>query len=351
MSKAKAIFTLDGDKLAIQCKTNDKMRDICQNFSTKINKDMNSLLFLYGGNLVNFELSFNSQASKIDRDKQEMKILVYNNEQENFICPKCGEKIKLNKEKIDELISSNNEIEETINGIKLRIENIIKIYPNNSMNIQLKNINKMLSMVNEDINKNNNKIKNLLNVVSNHNNKIINNNINDNNKVKNIDVKKGEKNNKLNSNNNNDNNNNNISLNTNNIKERNHSFNKKNNLLKNIKSTDVFENLFSCLNEKIKLKTIKYNKHLQGNININLINYKFFSEKYIIYEKNGKGKEYSGYSDDLEFEGEYLNGQRNGKGKEFYSNGKLKFEGEYLKGQSLNGKGKEYFILMVNENM
>ena len=90
-------------------------------------------------------------------------------------------RIKLNKEKIDELISSNNEIEDTINGIKLQIENIIKIYPNNSMNIQLKNINKMLSMVNEDINKNNNKIKNLLNVVSNHNNKIINNNINDNN--------------------------------------------------------------------------------------------------------------------------------------------------------------------------
>ena len=121
--------------------------------------------------------------------------------------------------------------------------------------------------------------------------------------------------------------------------------------MKNIKSTDVFENLFSCLNEKVKLKTIKYNKHLQGNININLINYKFFSEKYIIYEKNGKGKEFLGYSDDLEFEGEYLNGQRNGKGKEFYSNGKLKFEGEYLKGQRLNGKGKEYFILMVNENM
>ena len=91
MSKAKAIFTFDGSNLTIQCTTNDKMRDICQKFSTKINKDMNSFMFLYGGNLVNFELSFNSQVSKIDRDKQEMKILVYNNEQENFICPKCGE--------------------------------------------------------------------------------------------------------------------------------------------------------------------------------------------------------------------------------------------------------------------
>ena len=87
-----------------------------------------------------------------------------------------------------------------------------------------------------------------------------------------------------------------ISFNSNNIEGRNLSFKKKNNLLKNIKSTDVFENLFSCLNEKTKLKTIKYNKHLQDNINIKLINYKFFSGKYIIYEKNGKGKEYD-YND------------------------------------------------------
>ena len=338
MSKAKAIFTLDCVDLTVLCKTDDKMRDICQKFSTKINKDMNYFLFLYGGNLVNFELSFNSQASKIDRNKKEMKILVYNNEYEFFICPKCGEKIKLNKEKIGELILSNKEIIETINGIKLQIENLIKIYQNNSMNIQLKNINKMLNMINEDINKNNNKIKNLINDFSNHNNKninnkhnndnnkSINNNINDNNNVKNIGDIKGEKNNKLNSNNNNENNINNISLNINNIKGRNHSFNKKNNLLKNIKSTDIFENLFSCLNEKVKLETIKYNKDLQNSINIKLINYKFFSGKYIIYEKNGKGKEYSGYSDVCIFEGEYLNGKRNGKGKEYKENGNLIFE-------------------------
>ena len=119
MSKAKAIFTFDGSNLTIQCTTNDKMRVICQKFSTKINKDMNSFIFLYGGNLVNLELSFNSQASKMDRINKEMKILVYNNEDEIFICPKCGEKIKLNKEKIDELMSTNNDIEDTINGIKL----------------------------------------------------------------------------------------------------------------------------------------------------------------------------------------------------------------------------------------
>ena len=111
--------------------------------------------------------------------------------------------------------------------------------------------------------------------------------------------------------------------------------------MKNIKSTDIFENLFSCLNEKVKLETIKYNKDLQNIINIKLINYKFFSGKYIVYEKKGKGKEYSGYFDDCLFEGEYLNGKRNGKGKEYNYDGKIKFEGEYLNGQR-NGKGKEY---------
>ena len=51
-------------------------------------------------------------------------------------------------------------------------------------------------------------------------------------------------------------------------------------------------------------------------MNISLINYKIFSGKYIIYEKNGKGKEinYDGY---LIYEGEYINGERNGKGKEY----------------------------------
>ena len=64
--------------------------------------------------------------------------------------------------------------------------------------------------------------------------------------------------------------------------------------------------------------------------NINLIHYKFLSGKYIIYEKEGKGKEYDGNSNDLIFEGEYLNGKRNGKGKEYDDEGNIFFEGEYL---------------------
>ena len=82
---------------------------------------------------------------------------------------------------------------------------------------------------------------------------------------------------------------------------------------------------------------------MQKNLDISIINYKFFSGRYIIYESNGFGKEYNGFieEDSLIFEGEYLNGKRNGKGMEYGYNGNLIFEGEYVNGKR-NGKGKEY---------
>ena len=97
------------------------------------------------------------------------------------------------------------------------------------------------------------------------------------------------------------------------------------------------------MDEKIKLKLIKYNKSLQYKIDIKLINYKFYTGKYIIYETNIKGKEYDD-DDELEFEGELVNGLKNGKGKEYnLFNSKLIFEGEYKNGIK-NGKGKAYYF-------
>ena len=226
MSEANVLFTLDGVNLAIQCTTEDKMKDICKNYSNKINKNMNSLIFLYKENKVNFELSFKEQANFLDRDNHQMKILV----------SKCNEKNNLNSERLDEIILSNNEIGDSIIGIKLQIENIIKTSSNNYLNIQLKNINKMLNMINEDIKNNNEKINNLFS-----------------------DCLKTK------------NNNNNIRI----LNE---------NLLGKIKSIYFFRILFSSLDEKIKLKVIKYNKKLQNKIDIKLINYKFYTGKYIIYE-------------------------------------------------------------------
>ena len=96
MSEANVIFTLDGVNLTIQCTTEDKMKDICKSYSTKINKNMNSLLFLYEGNKVNFKLSFKEQANDKDRNNNQMKILV----------SKCDEKNNLNSEKLDEIMLS-----------------------------------------------------------------------------------------------------------------------------------------------------------------------------------------------------------------------------------------------------
>ena len=52
MSEANVLFTLDGVNLMIKCKTEDKIKDICKSYSTKIDKNMNSLLFLYKGNKI-----------------------------------------------------------------------------------------------------------------------------------------------------------------------------------------------------------------------------------------------------------------------------------------------------------
>ena len=116
-------------------------------------------------------------------------------------------------------------------------------------------------------------------------------------------------------------------------------------MLENIKSIFFVRSLFSLLNEKRKLKIIKYNQRIQKTLSISLLNYKIYNGRYIIYElKNGKGK-IKEYDDNgkIKFEGDYFNGERNGKGKEYdFYNGKLTFEGEYINGLR-NGKGKEYW--------
>ena len=49
------------------------------------------------------------------------------------------------------------------------------------------------------------------------------------------------------------------------------------------------------MDEKVKFKSIKYDKKLQNKNDISLIYYNLFSGKYIIYETKTKGKEYSNF--------------------------------------------------------
>ena len=111
-------------------------------------------------------------------------------------------------------------------------------------------------------------------------------------------------------------------------------------MLKNIKCSFFFKFLFSHTSEGKKLKVARYSKYLQEILDRRLIHYKIFSQRYMILDKDGKGKEYDNY-DELIYEGEYLNGKRHGIGKEYDYDGNLIFEGNYLNGKR-NGKGKEY---------
>ena len=186
MLEAIVVFTLDGSNVTIQCSQEEKMRDICQRFGNKVESNVNSLIFLYNGQQLNFELKFKEQANTLDKENKEMKVLVYKSEND-LRCPKCGERISIKSEKIDELISSNNNIRVSVTGIKIQIDNII----NNTqdlINIQLKNIIVLLNNIIEDIKKNTIKLNNLLlenNTDNNIHNNTINNNIINNNTINN----------------------------------------------------------------------------------------------------------------------------------------------------------------------
>lgn len=102
-------FIYEDKNTIIQCNLEDKIEDILQKYITKINKDMNSLYFLYGGQSIDKLLSFNQLINKQDKEQKKVTILVNDNldstESESFclskyiICPKCKENSRLSIEK------------------------------------------------------------------------------------------------------------------------------------------------------------------------------------------------------------------------------------------------------------
>jgi len=114
-------------------------------------------------------------------------------------------------------------------------------------------------------------------------------------------------------------------------------------MLKNSKSSYFTQRIFSLLDEKRKLKLLKYNKKLQKLLNISIMNYMYYKGNIIIYDFDGTGEEYNVKSNTLEYKGEFINGERNGEGEEYDFYGRLIFEGEYVNGK--RARGKEY-----NEN-
>ena len=99
---AEVIFIYEGTNFTIQCNENDKMKDIINKFLIKIQKQVGDLYYLYNGNKLNNELTFNEQANELDKNRMKMNILVNENKHKNIkneiiskdiICPECKDNI------------------------------------------------------------------------------------------------------------------------------------------------------------------------------------------------------------------------------------------------------------------
>ncbi len=83
---ATVIFTYEGIPIKVQCLKEDKMKDICNKFAVKADININSLLFMYGGNKINYELTFKKQANSIDNKCNQMNVLVFQDESDGLKC-------------------------------------------------------------------------------------------------------------------------------------------------------------------------------------------------------------------------------------------------------------------------
>ena len=73
----KIIFSFDQNLTEIQCNEDDIMENLCSKYANKIQKDLNSLYFLYSGNIIDLKLQFKKIINKSDKQKKYMKVLVY----------------------------------------------------------------------------------------------------------------------------------------------------------------------------------------------------------------------------------------------------------------------------------
>ena len=99
---AKVIFNFNWNELTIQCNIQEKMKEICQRFISKYELDINRIYFLYNGNRIDENLTFEQIATEENKAENIVKILVdevditpidkYIKSNE-VICPKCGEDI------------------------------------------------------------------------------------------------------------------------------------------------------------------------------------------------------------------------------------------------------------------
>ena len=72
---AEIIFIYEGINIKVQCNKNQKMKEIFTKFCGKIEKNINSLIFIYGGSILDLDKTLN----EITKENK-INILVYSNE-------------------------------------------------------------------------------------------------------------------------------------------------------------------------------------------------------------------------------------------------------------------------------
>ena len=111
MEKNQIEFNYNGVNTIIQCKEDEKLKDIFQTFKIKINSENKILIYMYNGIIIQYEnLTFIDIANSEDKKRKKMNILVIEGEvhpvpeqdlfikSNNIICPKCKEDIKFKNE-------------------------------------------------------------------------------------------------------------------------------------------------------------------------------------------------------------------------------------------------------------
>jgi len=95
-------FSYSGIKTIIQSSFNEKINEVFLKYSSMIKEDINSLMFLYNGQIINEELTIQQVVNEVDKRRKKMNILASDLEEyesetmkksEIPICPKCGENI------------------------------------------------------------------------------------------------------------------------------------------------------------------------------------------------------------------------------------------------------------------
>ena len=95
-------FDYNQDKIIIQCNPDEKLKEVIKKFQTKCDDTSSKeLFFLCGGKKLDEELTFSEVAKNIDKESDQINVLVKEVKKEeissflkktkNIICPECKE--------------------------------------------------------------------------------------------------------------------------------------------------------------------------------------------------------------------------------------------------------------------